>query len=189
MITLKREELKNLGLTDEQLEGVMKIHGHDTEAMKAKFSDYDEIKAKNDDLTSRIKKNDADLKKLSKSSKDNEELRNQISELQEENKKAKTDFDSKVQGMKLDNAINNVLSEHKARNGKSVKALLDMDNIKFDDKGELTGLSDQLETVEKENPFLFDKGETQHKQTGGNEGGGVSDKQILKNVWSNGTNH
>ena len=41
---MKREELTKLGLTDEQVDSVMKMNGDDINREKAKFADYDEIK-------------------------------------------------------------------------------------------------------------------------------------------------
>ena len=42
---MKREELTAAGLTDEQIDKVMKLNGDDINREKAKFADYDEIKA------------------------------------------------------------------------------------------------------------------------------------------------
>ena len=41
---MKREELTAAGLTDEQIEKVMKLNGDDINREKAKYSDYDDIK-------------------------------------------------------------------------------------------------------------------------------------------------
>lgn len=53
-------------------------------------------------------------------------------------------------------AITNALRDNKARNVKSVEALLDMDKISLDDNGNLLGFDDQIKTVKSENSFLFD---------------------------------
>ena len=41
---MKREELTAAGLTDEQIEKVMKLNGDDINREKAKYSDYDDVK-------------------------------------------------------------------------------------------------------------------------------------------------
>ena len=41
---MKREELTAAGLTDDQVEKVMKLNGDDINREKAKYSDYDDIK-------------------------------------------------------------------------------------------------------------------------------------------------
>lgn len=172
---MRREDLKAIDLTAEQIDQIMKLHGKDTESLKARYSDYDSLKSQNEEYSKQIAKNDADLKKLAKLTKDNEDLNGKVTSLQDENKQAKADYEEKIQGMKLNGSIDSVLSEHKARNSKAVKALLDMDSIKLDEKGNLTGLDDQLATIEKDNGFLFDKGTKPNYEPKGNEGGDVSD--------------
>src|SRR5574344_1087360 len=41
--TMKREELTAAGLSDEQVEKVMKLNGDDINREKAKYSDYDDV--------------------------------------------------------------------------------------------------------------------------------------------------
>lgn len=184
MITLKRDELKDLGLTADQIDSIMKIHGTDVESFKSRYADYDELKTQNEELSNQVAKNEKDLKSLAKSSKDNEDLQNTIKTLQDENKQIKTDFESKISGMKLNSAIDNSLAEHKARNNKAVKALLDMDNIKFGEDGKLTGLDDQLANIQKENSFMFDQGQKTEYNPTSNEKGGLSDKDAFLNAWN-----
>lgn len=183
---MKREELKNLGLNDEQLDGVMKLHGIDVTAAKEKYADYDELKASNDSLTKQVEQAGKDLKKLSKLTSDNEDLNKTIEDLRNSSKAAQEQAAAEIQAVKLDSAINNGLSGYKARNTKAVKALLDMETIKFNDKGELEGLNDQLDTIAKENSFLFDQGKTtEYEPKSGNGGnGGVDDAQAFKDAIS-----
>ncbi|MDN2612999.1 phage scaffolding protein [Apilactobacillus sp. EABW-1NA] len=180
---MKREELKDLGLTAEQVDSIMKIHGTDVESFKSKYADYDELKTKNEELSKQVAKNEKDLKSLSKSTKDNEDLQNTIKSLQDENKQIKTDFESKISSMKLNSAIDTSLAGHKARNTKAVKALLDMDNIKLNDKGELEGLDDQIANIEKDNAFMFDKGTNTNYEPVGNSNSGLSDKDAFLANW------
>ena len=180
---MKREELKDLGLTAEQVDSIMKLHGTDVESFKSKYADYDELKTKNEELSKQVAKNEKDLKSLSKSTKDNEDLQNTIKSLQDENKQMKTDFESKISSMKLNSAIDTSLAGHKARNTKAVKALLDMDNIKLNDKGELEGLDDQIANIEKDNAFMFDKGTNTNYEPAGNSNSGLSDKDAFLANW------
>lgn len=180
---MKREELKDLGLTAEQVDSIMKLHGTDVESFKSKYADYDELKTKNEELSKQVAKNEKDLKSLSKSTKDNEDLQNTIKNLQDENRQIKTDFESKIGSMKLNSAIDTSLAGHKARNTKAVKALLDMDSIKLNDKGELEGLDDQIANIEKDNAFMFDKGTNTNYEPAGNSNSGLSDKDAFLANW------
>jgi len=51
---MNREELRTLGLTDEQIEKVLESHGKTIKAYKEKLVDYDEIKEENEQLKQRI---------------------------------------------------------------------------------------------------------------------------------------
>ncbi len=59
---MNREELRALGLTDEQIEKVLESHGKTIKADKEKLVDYDDIKAENKTLKDTV----ADLQKSMK---------------------------------------------------------------------------------------------------------------------------
>ena len=186
---MKREDLKNLGLTDDQLESVMKLHGQDVESNKAKYADYDELKATNDSLTKQVEQAGKDLKKLSKLTTDNEDLNKTVEDLRKAAKDAQDKASAEIQAVKLDNAINSGLSERKARNTKAVKALLDMDAIKFNEDGQLDGLTEQLDAISKDNGFLFDQGQkTDYEPTGNDKASGATDIQAFKEQFKNALN-
>lgn len=186
---MKREDLKNLGLTDDQLESVMKLHGQDVESNKARYADYDELKATNDSLTKQVEQAGKDLKKLSKLTTDNEDLNKTVEDLRKAAKDAQDKASAEIQAVKLDNAINSGLSERKARNTKAVKALLDMDTIKFNEDGSLDGLTEQLDAISKDNGFLFDQGQkTDYEPTGNDKTSGATDIQAFKDQFKNALN-
>lgn len=57
---------------------------------------------------------------------------------------------------KKNSAIKLAVALSKPKNEKAVMALLDKEIIKVDDKGVVTGLKEQLETLQKDNDFLFE---------------------------------
>ena len=65
---MKREELKKLNLTDEQIDKVMSLHGADVEDSKSKI---DELNKTNESLQSQIAERDKDLKTRKKQLEDN----------------------------------------------------------------------------------------------------------------------
>ena len=67
---MKREELKKLNLTDEQIDKVMSLHGADVENSKSKIA---ELNKTNESMQSQIAERDKDLKTLKKQAGDNEE--------------------------------------------------------------------------------------------------------------------
>lgn len=92
-------------------------------------------------------------------------------------------WETKYNNTLLENAISQKLTESKAKNQKAVRALLDTSILKLDgDK--VLGLSEQLETIKKENDFLFEVEDSWRQQRstglshqGGTEGGGQDKKE------------
>ena len=167
---MKREELKKLNLTDEQIDKVMSLHGADVENSKSKI---DELNKTNESLKSQIAERDKDLKTLKKQAGDNEELTNQFKELQSKYKQDTENLSKELQQTKLNSAVDSALGKAKVRNSKAAKALLNMDEVKLNDKGELEGLDDQISSLQKTDGYLFDQGNTEPYQPQG--GGGNTD--------------
>ena len=57
--------------------------------------------------------------------------------------------------LKLDNAIDAALTAAGAKNGKAVKALIDVSKVKLGEDGKLTGWDDQIKAVQKSDAYLF----------------------------------
>lgn len=68
---------------------------------------------------------------------------------------AAKDAEARVAAVQFDTALDTALSAAKAKNPKTVKVLLNMDGLKLSD-GQIIGLKEQLETIQKDNDFLFD---------------------------------
>ena len=167
---MKREELKKLNLTDEQIDKVMSLHGVDVEIAKSKM---EELNKTNESLNSQIAERDKDLKILKKQAGDNEELTNQFKELQSKYKQDTENLTKELQQTKLNSAVDSALSKAKVRNSKAAKALLNMDDVKLNDKGEVEGLDDQISSLQKTDGYLFDQGSKEPYQPQG--GGGKTD--------------
>ena len=62
-------------------------------------------------------------------------------------------------------ALEGALTNAKSKNNKALKALLNMDNIKYQE-GKLEGLQEQIEALQKDASYLFDL-DTAPQNTGG----------------------
>lgn len=95
---------------------------------------------------------------------------------------AKQAADAKVQQIEFDYALGAALTAAKARNATAVKALLNMDGLKLSD-GRIVGLSEQLETLRKENDYLFESEQQTPRFSAAAPGiqGGASDKKTQLN--------
>lgn len=151
---MKREDLKKLGLEDEAIESVMKLHGQTVNGLQEQVT---ALQASEANLKSQNEKHEKDLKTLQKDNDDNETLKQTIKDLQKQNADAKAGYEKQLIGMQRDSAIEKALATSGAKNSKAVKALLDADKIVFKD-GELSGLAEQLEAYKQSDPYMFDMG-------------------------------
>ena len=87
---MKREELTALGLTEEQVNEVMKKNGEDITREQKKFADYDDIKAQ-------LGKANATLDSM----KDYDEVKAKVTEYQQQAEQAKADAEAKVHKLEL----------------------------------------------------------------------------------------
>jgi hypothetical protein len=153
---MTKEQLIKLGL-DEAL--ATKVAEAWTEAVKGFIpkSRFDEVNEAKKQLETDIKARDAQLETLKKSTGDVEALKTEIAGLQEANKTAKTEYESKIKQIQVDNAVTAALTGAKAKNLKAVRALLDLEKAELDGET-VKGLADQIKKLQEsdETKFLFD---------------------------------
>ena len=71
---------------------------------------------------------------------------------------AQADADAKIAGMRFDAALSSALRDAKVKNPATLTGLLDRDALKLAD-GKILGLAEQLESIKKDNGFLFESDE------------------------------
>lgn len=143
--TVRKEDLIAMGLTEEQAQKVMdSIDGNFVTKVR-----FNEINEENKTLKQSVSDRDKQLESLKKSSGDNAELKKQIETLQQQNTDQRKAHEAELNQLKLDNAIDAALTAAGAKNGKAVKALLDVAKVKFGEDGKLTGLEEQIKAVQK----------------------------------------
>lgn len=151
-ITMKTEMLKELGLSQEQIDKIMAENGKDIAAEQAKITAKDGELAKANEtikgLQDTVKKFDGV---------DPDKLKQDLADLQKK-------YDADISQTKLDSALELALVQSKARNTKAVRALLKAESIKLDgDK--LLGLDEQLTALKKEASYLFEDEEKKQETT------------------------
>lgn len=157
--TMTRKQLEDLGLTKEQADSVMKINGDDIENAKGtSATEVKNLQAEVDGLKTQVSDRDKQLETLKASAGDNADLKKQIEDLQTENAKVRQDHESELNRLKIDFAVEKALTGAKAKNIKAVKALLELDDAKFDKDGNVKGLAEQIEklTSGDDTKFLFE---------------------------------
>ncbi len=153
---MNREELKALGLTDEQIDKIMAAYGKAINDIKKKADKVDGLAAQVDNYEKDLAERDKQLGELGEKAKDNEELAAEIERLKGENESTRTAYEEKLNEQMFEHKIETTLSGAKVKNTKAVRALLDLDMIKLDgDK--LKGLDEQLKTLKESDSYLFEE--------------------------------
>lgn len=159
---MKTEDLKNQGLTDEQISFVMSENGKDIEKFKTENetnktelkSVKEQLKSVNETIESYKNMNIEDIKKSA------DDYKAKFEQSENERK-------SEIEKLKLSHAIDNALTKAGAKNLNAVKATLDLSNVKLDgDK--LLGFDDLLKNSKEQDSYLYD--DAQQSQGTGSTG-------------------
>ena len=171
---MKTEFLKSLNLSQEVIGKIMAENGKDiaVEQKKAEkvIQERDSYKLKAESLETQV--NDANTEIQKFKDMDIDGIKKAADDWKETAEKAKADADKQISQMKFDYALSAALTGAKAKNTKAVKALLDMDGLKFNDNdGKIVGLDEQLAQIKTDNDYLFESDEPAPEFVKGTNGG------------------
>ncbi|WP_142423310.1 MULTISPECIES: phage scaffolding protein [Bacteria] len=152
---MKREELKGLGLTDEQIGSVMALHGVTVNELNSKVSTAEQQATQ---YQEQLEKNQNELNDFKANAKGNEDLTKQLEDLQSRFDEIKTSSEQQIADLKKSSAIDLALTQAGAKNIKAAKALLDGESLELTDEG-LKGLDDQLAALKESDGYLFGQSE------------------------------
>lgn len=102
---MNREELKALGLTDEQIDKIMAAYGKAINDIKKKADKVDGLEAQVGNYKKDLAERDKQLEELGKKAKDNEELTAEIEQLKEDNKTTRADYEEKLNKQMFEHKI------------------------------------------------------------------------------------
>lgn len=148
---MKREQLRELGLTDEQVNSVVGLHGQTVTELNSKLATAEQER---DRFKEQLDSNQTELDALKESVKGNEELTQQLTDLQNKFNESEKDAQKKLAEQQKDFAIKLALKEANALDEEIVLSQLDKDTIKVVD-GKLQGFDEQLKGLQKNKSFLF----------------------------------
>lgn len=176
------EQLTALGISEDVAKQVLEAHQEVIKGQYIPIARFNQVNDTKKQLEEDIKTRDKQLKELKDNAKDSEELKTKITELQEANNVAKTEYEKKITKQQKDFAVSEALRAVGAKNNKAVMGLLDLDVIKLDGK-DLLGLKEQLDKLKESDSYLF-----------GEDGSGVGGREAhppsknhnttTKNPWS-----
>lgn len=181
-----KELLKKAGIEEPKVDGVIGDISKELPKYfipKDKFNEINEAKKQ---LEADIKERDEQLKGLGDKVKGNEELEKQIEELQETNKKAKEEYETKIKNVTLDNAIRLALKDNRAKYDDLLMSKFDREKLTVKDDGTIEGLEDQIKSLKEGYKDLFEqplKGQTPDNK--GDNPDGDELKQVAKTIEQN----
>jgi len=152
---MKKEELVKLGLDEETAEKVANASAEELKGFVPK-SRFDEVNNAKKTAEDTVKERDQQIESL-KSAGNVDDLKQQITTLQNENKAKDEAHAAELLKVRIDSDVEAALTEAKAKNHKAVKALLDLEKAELGDDGKVKGLREQIATLTKaeDSKFMF----------------------------------
>ena len=149
---MTKEELMAMGISEAQSEKIVQMYN---EVINERFilrSRFNEVNEENRSLKAAISHRDKQLEELKSSDADVDALKQQITELQEQNKQARKQHEADMEKLKMEGIIESTLAAAGAKNIKAVRALLDESRFKLKGDDTVIGLKEGIAAVKKSDP-------------------------------------
>lgn len=162
---MTKDELTAIGLTDEQVTAVLNLYKPAADAVSKLDAANEELKRAQATIVERNQQLDG----LKTANAESKTLKQQIEQLQAQNKDAEDRYKAELLASKKSFAVRQALleAEQKPQNVKIVMDQLDLDKVSLDEAGNLTGLYEQQARLLKEAPYLFKTEQSQPKAQNG----------------------
>lgn len=158
---MNTEQLKEIGLTEEQIQGVFKLRGQEIEQANAIEQELETQKKENESLKDQIQtanKQIADFKEM-----DIDSIKQRAEEYQSKFEESENERKKELDNANLNYAIELGLVKAGARNTKATRALLDFDTLK-DSRNLESDIKTQIEQLKESDGYLFESKEQEAKQ-------------------------
>lgn len=153
---MRREFLKDLGLSDEIIDKIMNQYGLDIERYKEEKKG-NEVKITF--LNDKIKEQEEVINSMQKDNESYTKLKQDYDLLQEEKTKNDNEYKQQIREIKLKSGVEKALNNAGAINKKVVMPLLKefLDTAEIDEKGNINGLEEQIKQIKDnaDTSFLF----------------------------------
>ena len=174
---MTKEELLELGLSEEQITGVFKLNGLAIEGLKSANS---VLEKENEQLKSQI--TEANEKIENFKGLDIETIKKEAEEYKTKFEKANSENEETLNQIKLEFDIEKAVLKSGARNEKAVKSLLDVEELKTS-KNFKDDLEKQIKNLQEKESYLFKSENPRMKVVGKSNGtldGGITKEQFDK---------
>jgi len=153
---MRRDFLKDLGLSDEIMDKIMTQYGLDIEKYK---TEKKENEVKITFLNDKIKEQEEVINSMQKDNESYTKLKQDYDLLQEEKTKNDNEYKQQIREIKLKSGVEKALNNAGAINQKVVMPLLKefLDKAEIDEKGNVNGLEEQIKQIKDnaDTSFLF----------------------------------
>ena len=153
---MRRDFLKDLGLSDEIMDKIMTQYGLDIEKYK---TEKKENEVKITFLNDKIKEQEEVINSMQKDNESYTKLKQDYDLLQEEKTKNDNEYKQQIREIKLKSGVEKALNNAGAINQKVVMPLLKefLDTAEIDEKGNINGLEEQIKQIKDntDTSFLF----------------------------------
>lgn len=152
------EVLKKCGVEEDKANEIVKAMGEakiyttNLENVDVRYNKLQEQKKQLEEASKTYQKQ---LEKLTKNDADVEALNKLVEQLQLSNKELEANHKQEMDRLQFNFALDSALTNAKSKNNKALKALLDVDSIKYQE-GKFEGLQEQIEALQKDASYLFD---------------------------------
>lgn len=149
-----REQLIAAGLTEAQADAVIKLHKGAIDGNYIPKATFEAERDKVKSLNTEVENRDKQIKELGTFKGTAEQLQTKVTELETANKTAKDEFDTKLLKLTQESAIKAGITD-KVVDVEDVLPKLDLTKIKFKDGKVESGLTEQLDELQKTKPHYF----------------------------------
>ena len=165
---MKRKFLEDMGLTKEQVDGIMAENGTDIEAAK---KDLEQVKTELEQAKTQLQEANTTIDGF----KDYDQVKSQVEEYKTKYEQSRVEYEGKIADIQFGQSLEAAITAAGGRNTKAVKALLDVDSLK-QSKDQTADIKAAIEACQKENTYLFGANEPINSPvapTGGAGGAGI----------------
>lgn len=165
-----RERLINLGIDNEKLSEILKLHKEVIEEGYYAKSKYESLESQLLKLKQQVEERDLQIKELKKFEGGSKELQEKISELENINEAKSKEYENEIALERKRNLVRLALLEDengKPHDANLVLDLFNLDNIAVSDGKITSGFREQNENLRKDKSFLFASNELKQKETVG----------------------
>lgn len=142
------DKLKELGMNEEDIKTLI----DEEKANYVLKTDYDVLKGQVQVHEDKAKELNKTIKTLQKDVDANEALKLKLEDLEN----SLTAKDKEIEKVKFDFKLEAKMKEIGAKNAKAIKALIDMEQVKLGESGELEGFDTQIEALKESDAYLFE---------------------------------